>query len=264
MEWLHLHICESENLLFEIFLINIVYFIAYNIFAIFSLNLDRGHFTAPGLYHSLQADRDDCELDTGSISDGKGDKKLCLAGNDVLRTFRRISLGGFLSTTIINCLIMTFGFLTFGGNAMGVILNNFSTFDKGATVCRLLTAVSVIGGYPFLIRACRSEISELYKLKNDRKLSEKGERLTTAVLLVSLTLVSMAVTDAGLIIGLAGAVLGSALVYIFPSLLYLSTTSKIAKPKTRVVMFERILCRFLVVFGAFAAITGVLTIVTGA
>jgi hypothetical protein len=159
---------------------------------------------------------------------------------------------------------MTFGFLTFGGNAMGVILNNFSTFDKGATVCRLLTAISVIGGYPFLISACRGEILELYNLITDRKPTRKDERLTTAMLLSSLTLISMAVSDSGLIIGLAGAVMGSALVYIFPSLLYLSTTNKMKKPKTRIILLERILCRFLVVFGAFAAFAGVLTIVTGA
>jgi sodium-coupled neutral amino acid transporter 11 len=159
---------------------------------------------------------------------------------------------------------MTFGFLTFGGNSMGVILNNFSTFDTGATVCRLLTAISVIGGYPFLISACRGELLELYTLITDRKPTRKDEKLTNAMLLSSLSLISMAVSDAGLIIGLAGAVMGSALVYVFPSLLYLSTTNKMKKPKTRTMLLERIFCRFLVVFGAFAAFAGVLTIVTGA
>lgn len=147
---------------------------------------------------------------------------------------------------------------------MGVILNNFSAFDRGATICRLLTAVSVVGGYPFLIRACRGEILELYSLKTGRKSTTKDEKLTTATLLLTLTLISMAVSDAGMIIGLAGAVMGSALVYIFPSLLYLSTTNKKMGARTRSLMLERIFCRFLVVFGAFAAFTGVLTIFTGA
>ena len=146
---------------------------------------------------------------------------------------------------------------------MGVILNNFSTLDKGATICRLLTTVSIVGGYPFLIRACRGEILELYNLKTNRKPTRQDEKVTTAMLLSSLALLSMILSDAGTIIGLAGAVMGSALVYIFPSLMYLSTTKKISKGKTRFLTLERILCKFLVVFGTFAAFTGALTVATG-
>jgi len=224
-----------------------------------------GHFNAPDLYHSLGIDGDVSGVNTPSmVDDDEIDRKRSVDRSGVLNSFYRISLCGFLSTIIINCLIMTFGFLTFGGNAMGVILNNFSTFDEGANVCRLLTAVSVLGGYPFLISACRGEILELYNRKTHRKPTLKDERLTTIMLLSSLTLISTAISDAGLIIGLAGAVMGSALVYIFPSLLYLSTTNKMKKPKTQIMMLERMFCRFLVVFGAFAAFAGVLTIVTGA
>jgi hypothetical protein len=54
------------------------------------------------------------------------------------------------------------GFLTFGGNSAGVILNNYATADKGAVISRLLMTLSVIGGYPFMLRACKSTFVQLY------------------------------------------------------------------------------------------------------
>ena len=225
---------------------------------------DRGHFTAPDLYHSLGKDSSDSGCNGLDIKvDNESDRSFCSDRPDILDSFYRICLGGFLSTIIINCLVMTFGFLTFGGNSMGVILNNFSALDKGAAVCRLLTSVSVVGGYPFLISACRGEILKLYNLKTGRKPTRKDQKLSTILLLSSLVLISMVMSNAGFIIGLSGAVMGSALVYIFPSLLYLAATKNTKQPKTKIVMLERIFCRLLVVFGSFAAFAGVLTIVVG-
>eukprot|EP00536_Pseudo-nitzschia_multiseries_P011585 jgi/Psemu1/243924/estExt_Genewise1.C_4040012 len=203
-----------------------------------------GHFTAPDLYHSLGGGHDD--------------------RSSQLNSFFRVCLGGFVLTTIINCFIMSFGFLTFGGNSMGIILNNFSTLDKGATICRLFTVISVVGGYPFLIRACRGEILELLRLKAGRIPKPNDEKVTTTVLLVSLTVASMYLSDAGLIIGLAGAVMGSALGYIFPSLLFLSTTNKMKQPRPRRIVVERMFCRFLFLFGTFASFASIVSILGGA
>lgn len=121
---------------------------------------------------------------------------------------------------------MGFGFFTFGGNSGGVILNNFSTLDKEATICRFLNAIWVIGGYPFLILACRGEILELWKLKTNFKATWQHDKLITALLLLCVTGFAMIVSDAGMIIALSGAVMGSVLVYIFPSLLSICPQQK--------------------------------------
>mmetsp|Transcript_33703 Transcript_33703/g.79479 ORF Transcript_33703/g.79479 Transcript_33703/m.79479 type:complete len:531 (-) Transcript_33703:811-2403(-) len=223
-----------------------------------------GHFTAPDLYHSLTAEGPTYLKETAEADDGAGKGY----GHDdrsiALNSFFRVCLGGFVLTTIINCLIMIFGFLTFGGNSMGIILNNFSTFDKGATACRFFTAISVVGGYPFLIRACRGEVLELLRLKAKRNPKPNDEKVTTAVLLISLTIASMYLSDAGLIIGLAGAVMGSALAYIFPSIMFLSTTNKMKQPRPKTIVAERILCRVLFLFGTFAAFASIISILSGA
>lgn len=243
-----------------------------------------GHFVAPDLYHSfVSADNDDgnnlvsSTADT-STDDGVGNSHQNHADTDtgsdnaILNSFFRVSLGGFVLTTIINCLIMAFGFLTFGGNSMGLVLNNFSTLDRGATVCRFFTTISVLGGYPFLIRACRREILGLLKLFSNRDPKPSDEPVTTTLLLVSLTVASMFLSDAGLIIGLAGAVMGSALAYIIPSILFLSatnnknknsTTNMEQKSRPRSMLLERLFCRFLVGFGTFAAFASIVSILGG-
>lgn len=73
-----------------------------------------------------------------------------------LKSFRLLSTIGFGVTSVVSVLFMCLGFLSFGGNASGMILNNFSTADFGASICRLLMAISLIGSYPFLFSAIRS------------------------------------------------------------------------------------------------------------
>jgi amino acid permease len=97
------------------------------------------HYLAPDFYHVL------------------GGKD----SNNIMGKFRRLVIFGFGGVCLINVAIMAFGFLTFGGNCSGIILNNYSTADMGATICRLLMALCVIGGFPFLINASRSTFLQL-------------------------------------------------------------------------------------------------------
>jgi sodium-coupled neutral amino acid transporter 11 len=175
----------------------------------------------------------------------------------VLQDYFKVTFGGFFAATVINCLIMAFGFLTFGGNSNGVILNNYSTLDTGATICRFLTAVSVIGGYPFLVSACRSEFLVLWHLRSGKtRATRQFEERTTLVMLLTLTLASMVISNAGFVIGLVGAIMGSAMVYIFPSILHLAYTGKMVSPKRKRIRFERMVSRLLIVFGIGAALAG--------
>lgn len=75
--------------------------------------------------------------------------------------FRKLVIFGFSGVFAINAAILVFGFLTFGGNCNGIVLNNYSTVDIGATICRLLMALCVIGGFPFLINASRQTFFDL-------------------------------------------------------------------------------------------------------
>ncbi|KAL3921585.1 MAG: hypothetical protein SGILL_002670, partial [Bacillariaceae sp.] len=200
---------------------------------------------------------EECIIGAGDMDDDECER-IQLKDEDslVLNDYFKVTFGGFFAVTVINCLIMAFGFLTFGGHSKGVILNNYSTFDTGATICRFLTAISVIGGYPFLISACRSEFLELWHLRSGKtRATRQFEKRTTMVMLLTLTLASMVISNAGFVIGLVGAIMGSAMVYIFPSILHLAYTGKMATKRRRI-RFERMVSRFLIVFGVGAALAG--------
>ena len=222
-----------------------------------------GHFSAPGFYHSLQK-----STTTDDDDQNSGNNKTKDEGpnsNTTLHDYFKVTKYSFSICAITNCLVMTFGFLTFGGNCQGIILNNYSTADIGASICRLLMAICVTGGFPFLIAACRSEILSLLSKRQRNDTEEKStpattisEKKITTILLTTLTSIALVVKNAGFVIGLTGAVAGSSIGYTFPAQLYLSHTAKKwidgkQEQRPRVVRLERYLCHILVVFGVISA-----------
>eukprot|EP00980_Cylindrotheca_fusiformis_P010997 scaffold2526_cov131-Cylindrotheca_fusiformis.AAC.13 len=224
-----------------------------------------GHFSAPNFYHAV------CEEEGG--------EEECTSS---LRSYFKVTCRGFASVTMINCLAMIFGFLTFGGNSSGIVINNFSTLDPMASLCRLLLGLCVIGGYrkskkircfadivqrshydnslrfsaAFLIAACREELLALWRMRDYRaKRTPQLEKHVTAGLLLVLTAISFFMTNVGFVVGINGALAGSSLVYVFPALMFLNN-SKRHGGTAFIQRLERWLCRFLVGFGILGAISG--------
>jgi sodium-coupled neutral amino acid transporter 11 len=212
------------------------------------------HFSTPDFYHSL-VDKpsvitaDDTAIDAVDATLPQTDK------GATLKKFTTVTVGSFIAVTLLNMLTMSFGFLTFGGNSAGIILNNYSARDIGAVLSRFLVAVSVIGGYPFLMTACRSEAHELFR--KGKPITKAVERKTTSILLVVLTALCMVVKDAGFVVSFNGALMGTALIYIFPTLMFLKQTSQ--GTSTRSVRLERAFCKFLVGFGCVSSLIGAAT-----
>lgn len=183
-----------------------------------------------------------------------------------LRKYARVTIFGFASVALVNLSILVAGFLTFGGNSAGVILNNYATADPGAALCRLLQAVSVVGGFPFLIRSAKASLySCLYggmyivdtqlfstrlttRLFVDKPVPDRLNFQITTLMVLVLTFGAFIMENAGMVVGLNGALMGSAIVYVFPSLLFLA--------KKRGNRAERMLNRGLVGFGVVAGLAG--------
>jgi len=201
-----------------------------------------GHFSAPSFYGSLKP---------------KSEKSNSSSSQEMVN-YNIVAALGFTSAALLNCLVMAFGFLTFGGSSSGLILNNFSLQDLGASVCRLLMVVCVLGGYPFLVSGVVEEFLQLRGKHKTRQTSREARKNATTCTLFLLTALSLVMEDAGFVIGFSGAVMGSFIVYVFPALLFLSHSKKIPKlshPR-RAQTIERIFCRFLVGFGAIVAVLG--------
>lgn len=194
------------------------------------------HFSAPEFYQSIAE---------GTSDDEQGQQQ-------ALQGFTRMTVVSYLAVIIINALTLTFGFGTFGGNSQGIVLNNYAPTDVGASVSRLLVAVSVIGGFPLIFSACRTAAMDLFG--KDKTSSRPREKRYTAVLLGILTSIAMLIQDAGFVVSFNGALMGTSIIYIFPTLLFLKHTRD--HVLTKRLRLERTFNRFLVGFGAVCALFG--------
>lgn len=81
--------------------------------------------------------------------------------NHTMNRYGTLTMAGFGVTALLSILMMVFGFMTFGGNSAGMVLNNYSTADVGATLCRFLMAISLIGSYPFAFASMKSAFIQM-------------------------------------------------------------------------------------------------------
>lgn len=124
-----------------------------------------GHFNAVDFYRGFTNSKSTTtETSEGEPLDASSavDQAELDERNMAMKKFGKMTGTTFPLVVLLNILVMSSGFLTFGGNCAGVVLNNYATADPGAVVSRLLMTLSVIGGYPFMIRACKLTFVQLY------------------------------------------------------------------------------------------------------
>ena len=72
------------------------------------------------------------------------------AGPRKMKRFSLLTVSSFALSAVLTGVVMTAGFLTFGGAADGYILNNYATTDKLAQLARLAIGGSIVTTYPLL------------------------------------------------------------------------------------------------------------------
>lgn len=178
--------------------------------------------------------------------------------NPTLGRFGKLSAIGFGSTALISAFMMAVGFFTFGGACKGMILNNYSTLDAGATLCRLLMGVSLLGSYAFLANAMKKAWYEIFY--KGQEISDKIHYRTSKMFIGILTSLALLVSDAGFVVSVTGALLGSALIYMIPSFIFLKSTRRRMNDgslaSTRVLKVERFWNKFLIGLGGILGLAG--------
>lgn len=133
--------------------------------------------------------------------------------------FNVVVNASFLIAASTYTCISSLGFLTFGQNSAGFILDNYSYRDPFATVSRFGVAFSVIFAYPLLFQGGRDGLWELFGQSG----ASLVERQTTTIMLLALvTLLAVWVPDLTFVLSFGGATLSSAIIYIFPPLMFQS------------------------------------------
>jgi len=126
-------------------------------------------------------------------------------------SFALVSAAGFFLAFVVMSIVMVFGFLTFGGNAQGLILNNYAVTDNMAVVARFATLISVVAGYPFILVAFRDGIlMSMFKRKNVAKM----KNIATVLVMVFITCIAIFIDNLGFICAFVGAVFASSLIYV--------------------------------------------------
>eukprot|EP00536_Pseudo-nitzschia_multiseries_P009124 jgi/Psemu1/199944/e_gw1.248.48.1 len=135
--------------------------------------------------------------------------------------YKVVSTSFAISITLF-ALVASVGFLTFGANSNGLILNNYSTRDSLMNLSRIAVAVSLVFSYPLAFVGARDGVSDLMKLKG----TDKTQNTLTVALLAAITGIALVLPDVSFVMALAGATLGNGLIYIFPALMYRGAIKK--------------------------------------
>jgi len=139
--------------------------------------------------------------------------------SNTIGRFTTVVASSFGFSALIYIALTTFGFLTFGANSDGNILNNYSTDDGLASCCRLAIAVALAFTYPLPFIGVRDGIIDLLMVPESKQTSQNLNVLSL-ILLTIFTCLAMHFTDLGLLNAVGGGALGTAVVFILPALMY--------------------------------------------
>jgi hypothetical protein len=93
------------------------------------------------------------------------------------------------------------GFLTFGGNASGLILNNYSSKDALMGVSRIAVAVSLVFSYPLAFTGMRDGVLDILQVKNK---TNKLLNSLTVGLLAGITFMATVIPDVSFVMAFSG------------------------------------------------------------
>jgi amino acid permease len=133
-----------------------------------------------------------------------------------LPNFYKVVSTSFAASIVIFALMAAIGFLTFGSNSSGLILNNYSTKDSLMSISRVAVAVSLVFSYPLAFVGARDGVTNLLKLNS----TTKTQNILTVALLSAVTVAALIIPDVSFVLSFAGATLGNALIYIFPAFMF--------------------------------------------
>lgn len=110
--------------------------------------------------------------------------------------------------------------LDIGAASNGLILNNYSTKDIVASLCRIAVAVSVTFSFPLIFVGTRDGLLDFFKIKEEKRTNDLINKYTIG-LLIAITALASKLTDLGLVASIGGATFGTALVYVYPIIMFL-------------------------------------------
>ncbi|CAJ1955189.1 unnamed protein product [Cylindrotheca closterium] len=146
-----------------------------------------------------------------------------------MHRFRIVVGNAFGLSTLIYVWITAMGFLTFGANCNGCILNNYSTNDNLATISRVAIAFSILFTYPITFMGFRDGLMDVIELPQERQTST-NINIISIFLLLLVTILAAICKDLGSINAVGGGTLATLIVFVFPSVMYRKVIIEMPSP----------------------------------
>ena len=139
--------------------------------------------------------------------------------NNTLPRYHQVVGYSFGISILLMGFLTAMGFLTFGANSDGLVLNNYAAGDVWIGASRIAVALSLVFSYPLAFQGCRDGVLDLLKVPPSKR-SNATLNVTTVAVLALLTLLAATLTDVSFVLSFGGATLGNLLTYIYPAIMY--------------------------------------------
>lgn len=156
--------------------------------------------------------------------------------NNTVPRYLTVVWSSFAASIFLFAAMASLGFLTFGANSAGLILNNYSPKDTLMGLSKIAVALSLVFSYPLAFAGFRDGLLDLMKLKNKKDDSAFLNILSVGIL-SAITVAALVIPDVSFVMAFAGTTFGNALIYIFPALMFRGAIKKVSKP-TKLQKFE--------------------------
>jgi sodium-coupled neutral amino acid transporter 11 len=171
--------------------------------------------------------------------------------------YNTVVTAAFSFSALMYVAVMWIGFLTFGGNSTGFILNNFAKEDKLATIARLAIGAGILCSYPLTFTGLRDGVFDLCKIPENKK--DSSLIPVTVGILSVITGFALVLKNLGLVVAVSGALIGATLIYLVPAIMNINNIKAASGSKA-----ELLLNYFMAGMGIMIAVLGGYTSVMGA
>jgi len=182
--------------------------------------------------------------------------------DNTIERYNTVVSSSFGISIAIFAAITSFGFLTFGKSASGLILNNYATNDILASFTRIAVAVSIVFSYPLNFSGLRDGVMDMANTPQEKRTNSLFDKTTFALLSI-ITGLALKVKDISFVLSFGGATIGNFLIYVFPALMFRATVKKMdnatdsMKKEAKGVMGTAILGVLMSIIGSVMAIKSV-------
>ena len=171
--------------------------------------------------------------------------------------FNKVIGYSFSVSVLAFIIMMSLGYLTFGGATAGFVLNNYAGNDLLATFARFAIGSALLTGYPFTFCAMRDGILDIAKASPEKRAAVT--KPLTLGLITAVTTLAVLLKDVGFVVSLSGALFGSTLMFMVPSWMNIQNLKKkAAGALSKNAKMEVALNYFMIATGAGMGALGVI------